>query len=100
MGYSGFFENNNLFSSLHLGLRKGIISGQLNKKLGGNTEASVTASKHITADLALESTLNCGIEEIRKGEMQMMLRQRLDNKSSSAFGVVGTPYYMEGSFKV
>lgn len=29
-----------------------------------------------------------------------MLRQRLDNKNSSAFGVVGTPYYMEGSFKV
>ena len=32
--------------------------------------------------------------------MQLMVRQRIDNKSWSGVGLVGTPYYREGSFKV
>jgi hypothetical protein len=55
IGYSGFLENNNLFSSFHLGLRKGILAACLSKRLNGHTETTVSVSKQLTTDFSLES---------------------------------------------
>lgn len=55
--------------------------------------------KEVAEGIFVESSFNGSVETLRKGELQVMLTQKLDAKSWAGVGVVATPYYREGSVK-